>query len=257
MKSEYKKIHGIRTHLVKHGTGKNKIICLHGWGGSTESWAELAPKLAKKTDTTVVAVDLPGFGKSDLPPITGWTTFQYSEWLEELLTKLRWKHPTLIGHSFGCRVITRFLSKHPEFTGKVVLHGAAGIKWPDGIKQKVAKKIKPLVSPLKKVVPTKIWNKITGKFFGARDWVNCPQSMKNTLKKTLEETCVREDLKKIKNHVLLLWGKHDGFTPLKSGKVFLENLQNATIKIYEDGRHGIHRTHATKCANQITKFLKK
>lgn len=257
MKSQFKNIAGIRTNIIKHGTGRTKIICLHGWGGTAESWAELAPKLVKKLDATVVAIDLPGFGKSDMPPLEGWNTTQYAKWLEELLTKLRWKNPTLIGHSFGCRVITRFLKAHPDFNGKIILHGAAGIKWPPGIKQKIARKIKPIVIPFKKVIPAKVWNKLTGKLFGARDWAHCPQALKNTLQKTLEENCLREDLKKIENQVLLLWGKNDGFTPLKSAKIYKENLKNSALKVFEDGRHGIHRTHATKCANQITKFLKK
>lgn len=257
MKTEFKTIAGIKTHLTKQGTGKNKIICLHGWGGNKESWNDLAPKLVKKSEATVVTVDLPGFGESEHPPLSGWTTMQYAKWLEDLLTKLKWKNPTLIGHSFGCRVIVRFLEKHPEFDGKVVLHGAAGIKWPPGFKQRTAIKIKPLVLPFKTIVPKKVWNKVTGKFFGARDWAHCPGEIKNTLKKTLNETCVRTKLKKIKNETLLLWGKNDGYTPLKSAKVFAENLTNSTLHVFEDGRHGIHKTHATKCANKITKFLKK
>ena len=257
MKSEFKTILGIKTYFTKHGTGKRKIICLHGWGGSKESWGDMAPKLVKKTDATVLTVDLPGFGESSPPPLSGWDTKQYAKWLEELITTLRWKNPTLIGHSFGCRVIIRFLEKHPEFEGKIILHGAAGIKWPPGFKQKTAGKLKPFVLPLKKIVPTKLWNKVTGKLLGARDWANCPVAMKKTLEKTLNESCVRENLKKIKNNVLLLWGKNDGYTPLKSAKVFAENLQNATLHIFEDGRHGIHRTHTEKAVTQITKFLKK
>ena len=257
MKSEFKTVAGIKTHLVKHGNGKNKILCLHGWGGSTESWDNLISKLEKKADATIIAVDLPGFGTSAMPPLTGWNIAQYAQWLETLLEKLKWENPTLIGHSFGCRVIIQFLDKHPEFEGKIVLHGAAGIKWPPGIRQRITTKLKPLVTPFKKVVPTKIWNKVTGKIFGARDWVNCPTALKKTLEKTLQENCIHDKLNKIQNNVLLLWGKKDGYTPLKSAKVFHENLKNSALHVFEDGKHGIHRTHAAKCANKITTFLKK
>jgi pimeloyl-ACP methyl ester carboxylesterase len=257
MKLDFKTISGIKTCFVKHGTGKEKIICLHGWGGSKESWDDFVPNLIKKTATTIVTVDLPGFGKSGMPPVSGWNTTQYALWLEKLLTNLDWKNPTLIGHSFGCRVIVRFLEKHPEFKGEIVLLGAAGIKWPPGLRQKITTKIKPLVLPFKKIVPNKIWNKVIGKIFGARDWANCPTEIKKTLEKTLKEPCIRNTLKNIKNEVLLLWGKNDGYTPLKSAKIFQENLQNATLHVFEDGRHGIHRTHATQCVNKITTFLKK
>lgn len=257
MKSEFKTILGIKTHFIKRGTGKPKIICLHGWGGSKESWNDMTPKLVKKANATVLTVDLPGFGESSPPPLSGWTTKQYAAWLEEFLAKLRWKNPTLIGHSFGCRVIIRFLEKNPKFEGKIVLHGAAGIKWPPGFKQKTARKLKPLMMPFKKIVPAKIWNKATGKIFGARDWIDCPVVMKKTLEKTLNESCVREKLKTIENDVLLLWGKKDGYTPIKSAKIFAENLKNSALHVFEDGKHGIHKTHATKCVNKISKFLKK
>ncbi len=256
MKSEFRTIAGIKTCFVKQGTGKNKIICLHGWGGSKESWEGLSSQLIKK-DTTIIAVDLPGFGESEMPPTSGWNTSQYAKWLEELITKVNWKNPTLIGHSFGCRVIVRFLAKHTDFSGKIVLIGGAGIKWPPGIRQRITIKIKPFVLPFKKVVPKKIWNKVLKKVFGARDWANCPNEIKKTLEKTLKESCIRDILKNIKNETLLLWGKNDGYTPLKSAKVFQENLQNSKLYIFEDGRHGIHRTHTTQCANKITTFLKK
>ena len=257
MKSEFKTIAGIKTHYIKYGIGKNKILCLHGWGGSKESWNDLAPKLVKNGDATIIAIDLPGFGESENPPLSGWTTMQYAKWLEELLVKFKWENPTLIGHSFGCRVIVRFLDTHAEFDGKIVLHGAAGIKWSPELRQRITMKLKPIVLPFKKIVPTKLWNKITGKIFGARDWVHCPAEIQNTLQKTLNEKCLRDKLKKIENDVLLLWGKNDRYTPLKSAKVFSENLQNATLHVFEDGRHGIHKTHATKCAIKITNFLKK
>lgn len=256
MKSESKTILGIKTQFTKHGTGKMKIICLHGWGGSKESWNDLVQKLEKKNDATIITVDLPGFGQSTPPPVSGWDTKQYALWLEAFISSFRWKNPTLIGHSFGCRVILRFLEKHPEFTGKIILHGAAGIKCPPGLKQKIAGKLKPFVLPFKKMVPQKLWNKVTGKFFGARDWADCPVTMKKTLEKTLHEPCIRNSLKKIENNVLLLWGKNDGYTPLKSAHVFAKNLKNATLHVFEDGKHGIHRTHAAKCATKITKFLK-
>jgi pimeloyl-ACP methyl ester carboxylesterase len=197
MKSEFKNVAGIKTHFVKHGTGKNKILCLHGWGGSVASWDNLISKLEKKIDTTIIAVDLPGFGTSEMPPISGWSISQYGKWLEELITKLKWKNPTLMGHSFGCRVIIKFLEKNTGFDGKIILHGAAGIKWPPGIRQRITTKIKPIILPFKKVVPTKIWNKVTGKIFGARDWAHCPIALKKTLEKTLQESCVQEKLHKI------------------------------------------------------------
>jgi len=99
--------------VIRHGDGDQKIVCLHGWGGSAESWDDLAPLLAHRAGAEIVAVDLPGFGEAGMPPTDGWDTWQYAEWLDALLKFLDWKNPVLVGHSFGCRVLVRWLEKNP------------------------------------------------------------------------------------------------------------------------------------------------
>ena len=51
-------------HWVDHGgpAGAPVLVCVHGLGGSLLNWAAVAPSLAR--DHRVVALDLPGFGRS-------------------------------------------------------------------------------------------------------------------------------------------------------------------------------------------------
>ncbi|MEP3056281.1 alpha/beta fold hydrolase BchO [Ascidiaceihabitans sp.] len=75
-------------------------LLLHGAGGSTHSFAGLMPLLADRF--TVVAIDLPGHGftqlgarhRSGLPPM--------AEDIAALCQKQGWKPDIIIGHSAGC-----------------------------------------------------------------------------------------------------------------------------------------------------------
>ena len=78
-------IDGRKVHFLRFGSGDKKLVMLHGWGGSSGSFVELAPHLAKQNNLEVVVPDLPGFGQSDPPPAEGWNTHDYADWLEKFL----------------------------------------------------------------------------------------------------------------------------------------------------------------------------
>jgi pimeloyl-ACP methyl ester carboxylesterase len=262
MESHIIDIDGAKTRYLENGKGQSLII-LHGWGPEIrlkESFGELFQALSQKMHVIMVA--LPGFDGSDFPPPQGWNTNQYAQWFQSFLKKLNLTSPVLYGHSFGCRVIVRFLLQHPNFSGKIILTGAAGIKWnSESVRQKFAFSINKYFPEFKryfrKFCPSFLRGFFIGRLLGAHDWAYVPKKLEKTLQKTLSETDFREELPNIKNQTLLIWGKKDTITPLKSGYVFLQKLPHAQLKVLETGRHGIHRTHPQKIAKFILQFLKK
>lgn len=62
--SSYQTVDGVRLHYVKGGSGP-LVYLVHGFGQTWYEWHQLMPELAK--NHTVVAVDLPGLGQSDVP----------------------------------------------------------------------------------------------------------------------------------------------------------------------------------------------
>src|ERR1039458_3686219 len=55
-----------RVHLVDLGSGAGTpVLFVHGLGGRWQNWIENVPRLAQSR--RVVALDLPGFGRSQLP----------------------------------------------------------------------------------------------------------------------------------------------------------------------------------------------
>ncbi len=252
-----------KTHILRIGEGKQKLVFLHGWGGSTDSFFQLCLNLEKKLkDFEFILIDFPGFGKTQMPDKKGWDTFEYADWTYELLEKVfleakknNFKNINFYTHSFGGRVLTRLLVKHTQNFGKIILTGSAGVKWPLTAKQKVSMKLGKVFKPFNKICPKKIKRIIVSKVFGARDWDAVSDDLKPTLQKTVEEKDFREDLKKIQNEALILWGEKDSITPLKSGKIFAKNLAHNKFLTFKTGKHGIHYTHKDKIIQEIIKFL--
>ena len=249
MVSKFIEALGVKTHYVSGGSGTETLVFLHGWGGSTESFTRLSEDLPYK----IILLDLPGFGQSGMPDSKGWDTHDYASWLEAFLKKLNIQKAHFYGHSFGCRVLVRLLLKRPELADKVILTGAAGIKWPLSFRQRVAKFMSAF--KIKKMIPEKIQLCIKRKIFKAHDWADAHPEIKPTLQKVLAEEDFREELKKTQNNILLIWGAQDKITPIKSAHVYENNLQNATLTILPNGRHGIHHTHVQEVSGLIQNFL--
>ena len=283
MREETCRIFGEKVYFFRIGNKKSakKIVILHGWDPTkrvSKGFLPLAEILAKKLRAEIIIPDLPGFGKSPLPQRKyiesnygefcenprkageimqkGWSVWDYSDWLEEFLDKLNLENPILYGHSFGCRIISRFLIRNQNFAGKIILTSAAGIRLPLSLRQRFSQILAKTFPLAKKIIPRKIQKFVVKKLFGARDWGNCPAEMKETFQKVIAEPCIRENLKEIKNEVLLIWGKQDTITPLEAGRIFRQKLKNSSLKVLSTGRHGIHHTHTEKIAEIVMEFLK-
>jgi pimeloyl-ACP methyl ester carboxylesterase len=249
-------VQNLKTHFIRFGDSDQKVVFLHGWGGNTDSFFKLALELSeKRPDLELIIVDYPGFGLTDKPDPDGWDTHRYAEWVKAFCDELEIKQAHFYVHSFGGRILTRLMKAHPEQGQKLVFTGAAGIKWPLSFRQKLSVKLSKIVPKAKHARAKKLQNFIITKVFGARDWGNVEPALKATLKKVLAEPDFREDLKKISQKCLILWGEKDTITPIKSGKVYAENLPNNQFKAFKNGKHGIHHTHRKAIVEMLTDFL--
>ena len=256
-------INGIKTHFkIQNEREEKTLFFLHGWGGTAESFKKLSEEIDSNTRT--ICIDLPGFGKSDMPPKDGWTTHDYADWLHAFLKHFLKENQkaSFYGHSFGCRILVRLALRHPELIDNLILTGAAGIKWPPTLKQKTLSKtahiLRPILPKNSSDSPQGLLGKVKRKVlrrFGAHDWETCPTELRPTLTKVLAEPDFREDLKKINIPTLLLWGSQDSYTPLKSAKVYQENITRSSLTIFPDGRHGIHYTHISQISRLANEFL--
>ena len=100
------------------------VIFVHGLSGCWQNWLETIPELAR--DHRVIAIDLPGFGASQMPEeaisIPG-----YARMLDDLFDALAMDSATVVGNSMGGFVAADFAIRFPERVERLVLVASAGL----------------------------------------------------------------------------------------------------------------------------------
>ena len=95
---------GLRWHVQVMGQGPAALL-LHGTGASTHSWRGVMPLLARRF--TVVAPDLPGMGRTQMPPRAGLSLRGMTDGLAALLGALGLAPELVVGHSAGAALGAR------------------------------------------------------------------------------------------------------------------------------------------------------
>ena len=252
----FTEVQGIKTHFIRLGQAEQKVIFLHGWGGSTQSFWPMALELrAARPDLELILLDYPGFGDTDNPPPSGFSSADYADWVKSFCDQQNITKAHFYTHSNGGRMLIPLMQAHPELGQKLVFSASAGVKWPDTLKQKFSKWASLRFAKAKRKFPAQLQKFVVTKVLGARDWGNVEPALKTTLTKILAEDDAREKLANIKQPSLVLWGERDQITPLKSGQVFAKKLPNNQFVTFKTGRHGIHHTHRAEIVERLTQFF--
>ncbi len=230
----YININGQNIYYQKVGQGKD-LVLLHGWGQDVSSWWGVIDSL--KSDFTLWMIDLPGFGRSDLEK--DFKVLDYANLVSEFIKLNKIKQPHLLGHSLGGNISIKLASRNGELIDKLILEDSSGIR-----PQKSLSKV--LILPLAKFfhyfVPE--WfgfkEKIRRRFYQAveADYINAG-NLKNTLTNILSED-LSDELNKIKNDTLILWGQNDKAVSYKYGVQMYKNIPNSRIEILDNLGHFPH-----------------
>jgi pimeloyl-ACP methyl ester carboxylesterase len=122
---KYQSVRNINIAFIDEGKSENVLLLIHGLGTSAKSWIKNIPSLSK--DYRVIAVDLPGYGKSD----KGYYQYSmswYAQVLTEFLDELKIKKATFIGHSMGGQISLVASLTYPEKVDRLVLISPAGFE---------------------------------------------------------------------------------------------------------------------------------
>ena len=125
-------INGLNINYIDEGSGK-LLVMLHGWGSNIDLFSGVVG--FAKSKYHVVAMDMPGFGKSD-EPVDPMNVDDYVEFVLSFIKKLypEEKEIIFLGHSMGGRIIIKLASGihdgriKTDFTiPKVILTDSAGV----------------------------------------------------------------------------------------------------------------------------------
>jgi pimeloyl-ACP methyl ester carboxylesterase len=224
-------------YYQKIGKGKD-LVMLHGWANDVSSFWNVAQEL--KDDFTVWLIDLPGFGRSEMPK-TPFSVSDYAETIFQLLKELKIDKPVILGHSHGGRTTIKLVAQHPEVAEKIILLDSAGIKPKrDGFKfiayiaAKVFNILFPEIWGLKKLLRHYFYKNIESDYIQAGE-------LKETLRLILEED-LTADIKKIQTETLVLWGENDPTleASLANGRNMYKLIPKSRFEIIEGAGHHPH-----------------
>lgn len=100
-------------------TGATPTLLVHGLGGSATNWLEVIAPLA--TDGPVVAVDLPGFGRTEPPHPRAARLRPQVRFLHRLLDVLGWDRAVVHGNSMGGLLSMFLAAEVPARVERLVL----------------------------------------------------------------------------------------------------------------------------------------
>lgn len=185
-------------------------------------------------------MDMPGFGESE-EPAEPWSVDDYADFVLEFLQDYEFSRVTLLGHSFGGRVIIKLCSRSLPFEiEKVILVDAAGVKPNKTLKQKIRQRIYKMtrwIFSLKIVMllfPDAL-EKLRKKN-GSADYNAASPVMRQTLVRVVNEDLTHL-MPNVKCPALLIWGTADDATPLSDAKIMEKLMPEAGLVTFEGAGH--------------------
>ncbi len=260
------------------------LVCLHGWGGTKESFTELRAALAG-TPVTILTPDLPGFGSEPEPP-KPWSTDDYADWVERWIEKEFLKLsiinslPTevrlgrtkagqfsILGHSHGGRIALKLANRQTTNYSLLTTHSkidhlylcaAAGIRHPRHFKRIIGLTLAKSGKALLKIPGLSSLQPLGKKFLyrlvRVHDYEQASPVMRETLIRVSAED-LRPLLRTIDIPTDIFWGNDDGMTPFSDALVMEKEIKGSVLHSFEGVRHAVHRDRATDIAAVISRTM--
>ena len=246
---------GLRLHYHEAGVGSGPtVVLLHGGGPGASAWSNFGRTMGVLADRFhVLAVDQPGFGRSTKPTEFDRQFFTYSgDALAELLDQAGVESAHLVGNSLGGGTAVRFALNHPGKAGRLVLMAPGGLGLnvfspdptegikklyqfgapPGPSKQKLADFLRTLVFDQKMITDELVDERYT--------YAADPETMRSMAAMgasfarpgAFEEAMLWREAYRLRQRVLLVWGREDRVNPLDGALVALKLIPRAQLHVF-------------------------
>lgn len=246
---------------------KHTLVLIHGFLSSSFSFRRLIPLLTK--EYTVLAIDLPPFGKSEKSKKFVYSYENMAKVVIALLDKLQIKHAVLIGHSMGGQISLNISHQKPELVDKVVLLCSSGY--------------------LKRLHSTIIYSSRLPYFYlWLKYWLARQGPIQNLLNVVYDHSLIDDEmiqgytepfyddqifhaltrmirdregdlaaeiLRKIETPSLLIWGEEDKVVPVEIGRRLHRDLPNSQLITYKQTGHLLPEEKPEDVHDNILNFL--
>lgn len=242
-----------RLHYHEAGQGP-ALVLLHGSGPGVSGWSNFRgnfPVLAERFRTVVM--DMPGFGKSELPPLDRAYPRVAADHVARLLDGLGIEKAHLLGNSMGGYVAFEFALAYPERVDRLVGMGpgglAANILGPDpseGARRLADFMMAPSKEAMEAWVDTMVANKavVDDQLIEERlanalapGALQSAIAIFSSLGQHPEQVPLYARVKGIKAPTLITWGRDDRMLPVEQALFGFRQMPNAELHLFSKCGH--------------------
>ena len=121
------RVNDVQYYYRRRGIGP-PLVLLHGFSGSSFSWATLTDALAQRMD--IITIDLLGHGHTGSPQSADRYAIEYAaQDITAIVDHLGFDRFSLLGYSMGGRLALYLAHRFPELTKALILESASpGLK---------------------------------------------------------------------------------------------------------------------------------
>ena len=231
------------------------VVLLHGGGPGASSWSNFSRNIAVLAERfRVLAVDQPGYGHSDKHT----EHEQYNRYsataLRNLFDHLGIGRAAMVGNSLGGGTAVRFALDNPDRAGRLVLMGPGGLSVnlfaPDpteGVKLLGRFTVEPTRENLEKFLRIMVFDQklVTPELIDERFAIaSRPESLaaaramgKSFAGPDFELGMMWRDAYKLRQRVLLIWGREDRVNPIDGALVALKQIPRVQLHVFGQCGH--------------------
>lgn len=258
-RSNFIRIGGYRIHYYELGPVDGPVaVLVHGLGGRSEDWTNLAPYLAKG-GYRVYLPDLPGFGRSEKPASFSYSVSDQAKIVTGFFDALGLKQVDLGGWSMGGWIAQIVAHEHPDRVRRLMLFDSAGLyfkpEWDTRLFTPLSAtelaEFYALLMPHPPSVPG----------FVVKDILRTSHEHYWVIRRALDSMMTGRDatdklLPDLRMPVLIAWGDVDQITPVGLGQKMRQLIPQSQMDVVS----GCGHLAPTECADQMgpaaVRFLK-
>jgi pimeloyl-ACP methyl ester carboxylesterase len=250
---------GHRVHYLAEGpAGGPVVVLVHGLGGRSEEWLNLASYFAK-AGFRVYMPDLLGYGRSEKPADFSYSVPDEAGVVVGFLDALGLKQVNLGGWSMGGWIVQIVASEHPERVKRLMLFDSAGISerpaWDTRLFMPATPaeldQLDALLMPHPPAVPG----------FVARDILRISKRRAWVIRRALGTMITGRDvtdnlLPELKMPVLIAWGAEDRITPLEQGEKMHRLVPQSELDVFAGCGHMAPEQCTAQIGPKVVAFVK-
>lgn len=233
-------------------SAETPMLLVHGLGATLDHWALAVPLFARHR--RVLAIDLPGFGRSAKPDRL-YAPAEFVAVLRGFLRALGVERVVLVGHSMGGAISAELTLDHGDAVERLVLVDAAGMtRMPTGLLDYLVERFEQSVDPKRIVLPPRLVRAMVKLVFyepsafaernvvrilasmSEEDWPDRVRSFVRSVS-GLARSRVRQRLAEIRLPTLIVWGARDRVLPLRHGRRLHDGIRGSKLVVFPRTGH--------------------